>query len=414
MEIRKLHKAITEYFNKSELETLCFLYFQTGLDNFSGESFSDKVRELIAWSMRKKQMQHLVSICQQERPNINWFELVDIQPKPNEKTDEINVNDALPNDIDQVLESAKMFALEGGRIAREYFRGKENKVFSAETVKNLTTEADSKADKKIVDAIKDKYPGHHIISEEGSAIPKKSIQQHPAIQTIQKEEGYTWVIDAIDGTINFYHQMPIFCTAIGVLWNREPVAGVIYNPISREMFSARKAGGAYWEKEIEAASLAKESLHTSKEKRLSQSVVMTHLSSRRHARERLTTSGLLDALSNASRSIRAVGSGQLSLGHIAKGNFHAFVNNSTNSWDQVAGLVIVQEAGGVVTDFRGEPWTIDTESIIASANKEIHSQLTAIISAVYPFEGPIYRLRDLLHKNPGLETKLIDFLGTLK
>lgn len=302
-----------------------------------------------------------------------------------------------PPELGEILEFAKGIAKAGANVAGKYYQSSgENEVLSEESIKNLTTEADQEANNAIIQAVRSRYPMHHIISEEGG-----DIEGYPS------EEGFTWVVDAIDGTVNFFLKFPLFCTAIGILWNREPCVGVIYDPIREDMFFAKKAGPAYREGHWGRDESRRE-IHTSVEERLSHAVVLTHLSSRRYARERFTSSGLLDAIANAVRGTRALGCGQLALAYVAQGQFHAFVNNSTFSWDQAAGLVIVESAGGLVTDFRGESWNIESESIIAAANERIHDKLAAIVSALYSFEDPIaQQLRVVLQSKPNLIEKLL-------
>lgn len=306
----------------------------------------------------------------------------------------------LPRELEDILEFAKEVARIGANEAGNlYNQRREVEVLSEEGVKNLTTEADRLANKTIITQVRSRYPDHYIISEEGG-----DIEGRP------NDKGFTWVIDAIDGTVNFFLKFPYFCTAIGILWNGEPCAGVIYDPIRRERFFARKGGAAYkeglWREGAEPIEL-----RTSSEEQLTDAVVLTHLSSRRYAREKFTSSGLLDSIANAVRGIRALGSGQLALAYVAQGKFHAFINNSTYSWDQTAGLVIVESAGGVVTDFEGQPWDIESGSIIAGANQPLHDKLAAIVSAIYPFEDPeLERISAVLHSDPELKRKLLELL----
>jgi len=311
-----------------------------------------------------------------------------------------------PPELGEILEFAKDIAKAGANVAGKYYRSsEENDILSEEGVKNLTTKADKEANDAIIQAIRSCYSKHHIIAEEGG-----DIEGYP------NDKGFTWVVDAIDGTVNFFLKVPLFCTAIGILWNGEPCAGVIYDPIRKEMFFAQRGHPAYKEKPEEKLWGEEEwpkEIHTNFEEQLSRAVVLTHLSSRRHAREEFTSSGLLDAIANAVRSIRALGSGQLALAYVAQGQFHAFINNATFSWDQTAGLVIVESAGGVVTDFKGNGWSIESESIIAAANERIHDKLAAIVSALYPFEDPIaQQISVLLQSNPDLAKELLDDLLT--
>lgn len=380
-------EALLKYFNTDELQDLCF---DEDIDHemLRSNSKGELARELILHCQRNNQAAALLKKCARLRPDFPWF--AEIAPELDKNTAQ-TAGDDLPPDIDEILEFAKEIARRGGGVAADYYYGKENEVYSSKEVKNLTTKADQEANSKIVTAVKEAYPDHHIIAEEGG-----SVKDYPSI------EGYTWVIDAIDGTVNFFLGVPVFCTAIGILWQREPWAGVVYNPIEDELFFARKKGGAFRVRSGKRQ-LRYDPIYVNPEEDLTKAVVMTHLSSRRHARERFTASGLLDAIANAVRSIRAYGSGQLSLAYVAQGQFHAFINNSTHSWDQAAGLVIVQEAGGIVTDFRNEKWSIESESIIATANQSIHGKLAAIISAIYPFEDPVARQlrRMLFHSSAG-------------
>jgi len=127
---------------------------------------------------------------------------------------------------DVLLEAVKA----GGAVIEHYFKG-VFKIENKSTVNDLVTEVDKHAEKAIIDVIRNYYPGHSVISEEEG--------------TLMQNSDYDWIIDPIDGTVNFAHAIPICCTSIGVRHKGEMVLGAVYNPIMKELFFAEKGKGAY-------------------------------------------------------------------------------------------------------------------------------------------------------------------------
>ncbi len=274
---------------------------------------------------------------------------------------------------DEVLRTAIELAMVGGRMSLDHSRA-----IVAIKDKQITTEADIAINKEIKQGIIDTFGDDHtIISEEDIEHKKHNPQEW---LEMAQAKGFTWVIDPLDGTINYYYDVPLLCTAIGILKDRKPYIGVVYDPIKCELYYAREGEPAF----IEYVDLGvKQTMHPAAETKLAEAVVMTHLTTNRQEREKMT-SCLLDAIANEVRHIRMLGSGQLALTYVAHGRFHVFMNNYTYPWDQVAGVVIVRCAGGTVTDFNGGPWTLGSTSIIACNNEAIHDRLLALVTKFYP------------------------------
>lgn len=273
-------------------------------------------------------------------------------------------------EADVLLRMAIDLAIAGGRIVLDYYQRNLRQITDV-SMKHITTEADERAEERIINGIRAKFGQEHaIIAEEKRGTTDTA-----------KGKGITWVVDGLDGSINFHCGVPLFCTAIGILKDRKPYIGVIYEPVRRELYYAQEGDRAY----LEHLDIGlKEEIRTSPIEELDEAVVMTHLTSRRTEREKMTYSGLLDAIANATRHIRMLGSGQLALTYVARGRFQAFLNNYTYPWDQVAGKVILEAAGGKVTDFGGKEWTIESESILACNNERLHIGLFALIKGLYP------------------------------
>jgi myo-inositol-1(or 4)-monophosphatase len=217
-------------------------------------------------------------------------------------------------------------------------------------VKNLVTHIDKASEKIIIDFIHKKYSSHSILAEESGVQNKNS--------------DYLWVIDPLDGTTNFAHGLPIFSVSIGVLKGKEIIAGVIYDVMQDIMYSAEKGSGAYANnKEIKV----------NENDKLSHSLLVTGFPYNIAD----NPEGALDkftAITKASRGIRRLGSAAIDLCYVANGIFDGFWEVHLQPWDMAAGMLLVEEAGGKVTGFNGEPIDIFTKKLLAT-NGKIHEEL---------------------------------------
>ena len=236
-----------------------------------------------------------------------------------------------------------------GEIIREGF-GKNFQIEYKTNEKNLVTEIDKKSEKEILEFISKKYPSHNILTEESG--------EH------KKDSEYLWVVDPLDGTTNFAHGLPIFSVSIGVMKKNEIVAGVVYDVMQNIVYSAEKGSGAF---------ANGNKINVNSNDNLGLSVLVTGFpynvaENPDYAFERFTT------LTKKARAVRRLGSAAIDLCYVAKGVFDAFWEVSLHPWDICAGKLILEEAGGLITDFNGNETNIFTKQLLAS-NKKVHQQM---------------------------------------
>jgi Archaeal fructose-1,6-bisphosphatase and related enzymes of inositol monophosphatase family len=244
----------------------------------------------------------------------------------------------------------------------------KNKVRNA-NVKNFPTDADIEANEIIRRAIKDDFTTKKdgIISEETK----------DDIVKILNENEFVWIIDPLDGTLNFAYNFPFFCISIGLLRKGKPILGVLYNPTTQELYCGLEHTKSYClDLKLGIKRMLKiENSITD----LKDCILMTHLSSDRNYRK--ITIDILDTLAENCRSIRMLGSGQMALASLSLGQFDVFYNYCTNIWDIVPGFVILKGAGGYVSTSmeKDNYWDLYSRGIIAAANSEIGEKFRRLI-----------------------------------
>ncbi len=226
---------------------------------------------------------------------------------------------------------------------------------------DLVTVADRASEDLIVGFLRRQWPDHDMIGEEGS----------------RKETGsdYRWYIDPLDGTTNFAHGYPVFCVSIALEHKGERIAGVVYDPTRDEMFAAEKGGGA---------ELNGKAMRVSKMGRLAECLVATGFPS--HKRHKNPNIHFYHQITLRSHGVRRAGSAALDLCCVASGRYDAFWEFNLNSWDTAAAVLLVQESGGVVTNFSGGPFEISSRQVLAS-NGLVHAELMAEFKEI--FEGRV-------------------------
>ncbi|MES2629557.1 MAG: inositol monophosphatase family protein [Bacteroidota bacterium] len=223
---------------------------------------------------------------------------------------------------------------------------------------NLVTEVDKAAEEKFVEGLMQILPGAGFIAEEGTGS--------------RAAEGYNWIIDPIDGTTNFVHNVPLYCTSVGLFDGNDIVLGVINEPNGKECFSAAKGLGAF---------LNGHKMHVSASPLLLNSLIATGFPYDDFARENGYFKVLKD-FTHKTRGIRRLGSAALDLAYVACGRFDSFYEYGLNPWDVAAGIILVEEAGGRCSDFRSGRNMLFGEEIIAS-NQKIHQEMEVIIQQVF-------------------------------
>ncbi len=246
-------------------------------------------------------------------------------------------------------------AKEAGEIVREGF-GKKLKIEYKSNETNLVTEIDKASEKLITDFIKKSYPKHDILAEESGEMKSGS--------------EYLWVVDPLDGTTNFAHGLPIFSVSIGLQKNGKTLLGVVYDVMQDITYFAEEGNGAY---------ANSERLKVSLNDKINHSVLVTGFPYNISENPENTLE-IFSALTRKARAIRRLGSAAIDMCYVAKGVFDAFWEVYLHPWDICAGILIVEEAGGIITDFHGKKIDIYAKRILAS-NEKMHPHLMDIINS---------------------------------
>ena len=218
---------------------------------------------------------------------------------------------------------------------------------------NLVTEADLKSEAIIKKAIRKRYPNHTILAEESGLEERGDIR---------------WVIDPLDGTTNFAHGLPWFCTSLALEVEGEIVLGIVYNPVLKECFSAIKEKGAF---------LNQKPIRVSQTKELSKALLATGFPYDIQQNPEPVMTRFRNMIMHA-RGVRRAGSAALDLCYVACGRFDGFWEERLHPWDTAAGMLIVQEAGGRVSDFSNNFYSIYGKEILAT-NGFLHRDMLKIL-----------------------------------
>jgi len=256
-------------------------------------------------------------------------------------------------DLERVKKIGMAAAYKGGGVLLSHF-GRVSKIDKKGAI-DLVTEADTGSERAIIETIQNVFPDHSILAEE-SGLSKG-------------DTDHQWIIDPLDGTTNFAHQIALFSISIAFALAGETVFGLVLNPITRELFIAVKGKGA---------SLNGRPIRVSKSTSVSESFLVTGFP--------YNLRDLFDPLvirfSNClkvSQGIRRLGSAAIDLCFMACGRFDGFWEQNLKPWDTAAGELIAREAGAIVTDFSNEPFTIDKTEILAT-NGKIHEEMLSLLA----------------------------------
>lgn len=241
----------------------------------------------------------------------------------------------MPDTLDKqaALLTAESIARQAGAILRQYYE-RPRSANSKSTPINLVTEADEASEAFIVDALRTAFPDHHIVGEEGGGYG-------PAPESTP----YHWYVDPLDGTTNFAHRFPIFAVSLSLSGpDLQPVLGVVYDPMYGEMYKAIRGAGA---------TVNGRPLQVSQTPRLAESLVNTGFPYNAWTVADNNSQHFSDFVRRA-QGVRRVGSAALDLCWVAAGRFDVYWESGPYPWDVQAGILCVWEAGGKVTDYRGD------------------------------------------------------------
>jgi myo-inositol-1(or 4)-monophosphatase len=246
-------------------------------------------------------------------------------------------------------------AREAGALLMDYFRQHVKVEYKGEA--DLVTVADRASEALIRDRLRQRWPSFDILGEEGGLQDTGS--------------DYRWYVDPLDGTTNFAHGFPVFCVSMGLDYQGNRIAGVIYDPTRNELFAAEQGSGAY---------LNQQRIHVSKTANLAECLVATGFPS--HKRHKNPNIFFYHQISLHTHGVRRAGSAALDLCYVACGRLDGFWEFNLNSWDTAAGVLIIQEAGGKVSDFKGGPFQLDSRETLAS-NGLVHQALLNEMEQVF-------------------------------
>ena len=253
-----------------------------------------------------------------------------------------------------MLTSTLINAAKAGASEIQRFFNNDFKISNKEGVNNLVTEADHASEKAIIAVIRSAFPDHYILSEEAGEIVQDST--------------YKWIIDPIDGTVNFAHGIPLNCVSIGIEKDGVIILAAVYNPHLNEFFFAEKGKGA---------TLNGKPIHVSEQTQTIKACLVTGFPYTYIN----VPNGPLEIFERFIRKgvpVRRLGSAAIDLCWVAAGRFDGFYEHKLEAWDSAAGYLIVEEAGGRVTDLEGNKFSPYQHRILAT-NGKIHNEMLAVI-----------------------------------
>lgn len=256
--------------------------------------------------------------------------------------------------LDLIKRVAISAAFKSAGILRSRF-GKTPAMTRKKSATELVTEADEASEKAIIETIRSVFPEHEVLAEESGLNTGKT--------------DCRWIVDPLDGTTNFAHQLGIFAVSIAFALNENVVVGVVMSPLTHELFSAVDGEGA---------ELNGRPIRISEQRKVSESLLVTgfpyHLN--------VNAESLFNRFyhcTQASLGVRRLGSAALDLCYVACGRFDAFWEENLHAWDVAAGMLIAREAGAMVTDFAERPFRLGKKEILAS-NGHIHKEMLSLLA----------------------------------
>lgn len=274
------------------------------------------------------------------------------------------MNTLSTNELTHILKSAESIARSAGGLLKAAYH--QPRQITHKGAVNLVTQADQDAEAFIVRRLSEQFPDHAILAEEGGRR--------------EGNAGLTWLIDPLDGTTNFAHAFPVFAVSIALHDHTGPLVGVVYDPLRDECFTAASGQGAW---------LNGQPIHVSAAAGLREALLATGFPYNRHTAEDNNTAAFSKFIRLA-QGVRRAGAAALDLCYVACGRLDGYWEMLLYPWDVAAGILIVREAGGQVTSYRGspdDPDLLEGKHLIAS-NGLIHQEMFAILQTIYGGSRP--------------------------
>ncbi len=248
----------------------------------------------------------------------------------------------------------------GAFIHQEASRFDASRIEFKGSSSNLVSYVDKETEKLLVERLSRLLPEAYFITEEGTT------------GTAPDESVLNWIIDPLDGTTNFMHGLPVFSVSVGLAQGKTPIAGVVYDINRDECFSGWQGGGAWCSR----GTATPEQIRVSSAKTLSESLIATGFPYYKFEQMNRYLH-ILESLMQQTHGLRRMGSAAIDLAYTACGRFDGFYEYNLNSWDMAAGVLLVQEAGGCVTDFAGNDNFLFGGDVVAGGHAQ--AELLAVI-----------------------------------
>jgi myo-inositol-1(or 4)-monophosphatase len=270
-------------------------------------------------------------------------------------------------DLNTTMKSAKDIAAEAGRLLRQGYGAVRERRAKSSPI-DLVTEYDREAEALITGRLREAFPDHLVLGEEGT-------RDETAVAGGGSTP--TWLIDPIDGTTNFSHAYPVFAVSLALWQGNRPLLGVLVDPLREETFHAIRGEGAW----LTAGTKPPRRLQTSAAATLLESLLATGFPYDRHtsAQDNLAEFG---AFLKRAQGLRRGGAAALDLAYVAAGRLEGYWEYKLNSWDVAAGVLLVQEAGGMVTMMDGRPFQLASSVDLIASNGQIHDAMRAVLASI--------------------------------
>ncbi|KAH8380398.1 hypothetical protein KR009_010435 [Drosophila setifemur] len=268
-------------------------------------------------------------------------------------------------DLEKCFEVASNLVTDAGRLIasnndnRQAFDLKSNDI-------DLVTQTDKDVEKMLMDGIRLQFPDHKFIGEEESS-------GDAGVNKLT--EAPTWIIDPVDGTMNFVHAFPHSCISVGLKVNKVTELALIYNPMLKQLFTARRGHGAFFNGRR---------IHVSGQKEIGKALITSEFGTTRDEAKMKVVNENFAKMSKVVHGFRVLGSAALNMAMVALGAADANYEFGIHAWDVCAGDLIVREAGGVVIDPAGGEFDIMSRRVLAAASPELAQDITKVLTQFYP------------------------------
>ncbi|KAJ0176960.1 hypothetical protein K1T71_006969 [Dendrolimus kikuchii] len=270
----------------------------------------------------------------------------------------------MSDNIDEYFDVALSLVRSAGNLIKEHVDGCN--VFELKSCDiDLVTEIDKKVEETLIGGLSKAFPTHKFIGEESVADGVKCVLT----------DDPTWIIDPVDGTMNFVHGFPHNCISLGLSINKENMIGIIYNPNLEQLFTAKKGQGAF---------LNGRQIHVSQVKELNKALVVFETGTSRDEEKCKVVFENLKRMINLGHGVRSLGSAALNMAMVAMGGADVNFEFGIHAWDISAGDILVREAGGVCIDPAGGPFDMLSRRVLCASSQELAEEVAKSIDQFYP------------------------------